>query len=169
MQRLTITIWTISNSAVFPSVLQGTITWAAKRSYGWSQSAITCSKLPTETLEQGVKYLWTYFTPCSSVCIVNFEQVNTGWDEIYLCCKLKFWYELIWIWKNGHNVFVNWACKMVVLMEDIPISIGSRSAVFHCWISFYSLTMHEFIHFQFAKAVLYVVYCLVNIVQPVES
>ena len=24
-------------------------------------------------------YLWTYFTPSSSVIIVNFEQVNTGW------------------------------------------------------------------------------------------
>ena len=23
--------------------------------------------------------LWTYFTPCSSVSIVNFEQVNAGW------------------------------------------------------------------------------------------
>ena len=22
----------------------------------------------------------TYFTPCSSVSIVNFEQVNAGWD-----------------------------------------------------------------------------------------
>ena len=29
----------------------------------------------------------TYFTPCSSVCIVNFEQVNAGWlegTELYL-------------------------------------------------------------------------------------
>ena len=24
-------------------------------------------------------YLWTYFTTCSSVSIVNFEQVNAGW------------------------------------------------------------------------------------------
>ena len=47
-----------------------------------------------ETLEQGVKYeviltiktperrRWKrckYFTPCSSVSIVNFEQVNAGW------------------------------------------------------------------------------------------
>ena len=24
-------------------------------------------------------YRWTYFTPCSSVSIVNFEQVNAGW------------------------------------------------------------------------------------------
>ena len=25
-------------------------------------------------------YLWTYFTPCSSVSIVNFERVIAGWD-----------------------------------------------------------------------------------------
>ena len=31
-----------------------------------SQPAFTCSKL-------------TYFTPCSSVSIVNFEQVNASW------------------------------------------------------------------------------------------
>ena len=24
----------------------------------------------------------TYFTPCSSVCIVNFEQVNASWEFI---------------------------------------------------------------------------------------
>ena len=24
-------------------------------------------------------HLWTYFTPCSSVSIVNFEQVNAAW------------------------------------------------------------------------------------------
>ena len=40
-----------------------------------SQSAVTCSKLTLETLEHGVKY----FTPCSSVFIVNFEQVNADW------------------------------------------------------------------------------------------
>ena len=39
------------------------------------QPAITCSRLTIETLEQGVKYVQS-FTPCSSVSIVNFEQVN---------------------------------------------------------------------------------------------
>ena len=29
--------------------------------------------------------LWTYFIPCSSVFIVNFEQVNAGWVSIYAC------------------------------------------------------------------------------------
>ena len=27
--------------------------------------------------------LWAYFTTCSSVCIVNFEQVNADWVMIY--------------------------------------------------------------------------------------
>ena len=34
---------------------------------------------PVETLEQGVKYVQSYFTPCSSVSIVNFEHVIAGW------------------------------------------------------------------------------------------
>ena len=42
--------------------------------YG-SQPAIACSKLTIETLEQGVKHL----TPCSSVSVVNFEQLNASW------------------------------------------------------------------------------------------
>ena len=45
-----------------------------------SQPAITCSKLTIESLEQGVKYV-----PCSSVSIVNFEQVNAGWDDDCIC------------------------------------------------------------------------------------
>ena len=36
-----------------------------------TQPAVTCSKLTTETLEQGVKYIQSY--QCSSVSIVNFE------------------------------------------------------------------------------------------------
>ena len=43
-----------------------------------SLSTFTCSKLAIETLEQG-KTL--DFTPCSSVCIVNFEHVNTDWGK----------------------------------------------------------------------------------------
>ena len=42
--------------------------------YG-SQPAITYSKLTIETLKQGVKQS----TPCSSVSIVNFQQLNAGW------------------------------------------------------------------------------------------
>ena len=41
-----------------------------------SQSAFTCSKLTTETLEQGVKHVQN----CSSVSVVNFEHVIASWD-----------------------------------------------------------------------------------------
>ena len=41
-----------------------------------SQSAFTCSKLTTETLEQGVKYVQN----CSSVSVVNFEHVIASWN-----------------------------------------------------------------------------------------
>ena len=60
-----------------------------------SQPTITCLKLTIETLEQDVKYVrsrrglfWclhchflAYFTPCSRVFMVNFEQVNAVWDR----------------------------------------------------------------------------------------
>ena len=64
----------------------------------YTKLAIACFKLTIETLEQGVKYvqseqqrhqndwlycqLWTYFTPYSKNSIVNFEQVNAGWENI---------------------------------------------------------------------------------------
>ena len=51
---------------------------------------MTCSKLTTETLEQGATYAnvhnkdtsTTHFTPCSIVSIVNSDQVNTGWVQL---------------------------------------------------------------------------------------
>ena len=56
------------------------------------QSAITCSKLTVETLDQGVKYvkLTTSFTSCSSVSIVNFELVNSGWEGYLGLCQTSF-------------------------------------------------------------------------------
>ena len=45
-----------------------------------------CSKLTIKTAERRLAsfwclyyQLWTYFTPCSSVSVVNFEYVNTNW------------------------------------------------------------------------------------------
>ena len=41
-----------------------------------------CSELTIKTLERRQwRQLWTYFTPCSSVSIVNFEHVIAGWVE----------------------------------------------------------------------------------------
>ena len=40
-----------------------------------------------------VSLLLTYFTPCSKVSIVNFEQVNVGWEEsiiTYFFTSLSF-------------------------------------------------------------------------------
>ena len=56
---------------------------------GTSQPAITCSKLTIETLKQeqvksrhqNKSLLLTYFTSCSSVSIINFEQVNADWVQ----------------------------------------------------------------------------------------
>ena len=40
-----------------------------------------CSKLTTKIPERRHGVVWTYFTPCSSDSIVNFERVNAGWDR----------------------------------------------------------------------------------------
>ena len=34
-------------------------------------------------------YLWTYFTPCSSVSFVDFEQINADWECSYEKCHLS--------------------------------------------------------------------------------
>ena len=34
---------------------------------------------------------WTYLTPCSSVSVVNFEQVNAGWQEIHFNYLFPYW------------------------------------------------------------------------------
>ena len=53
-----------------------------------------CSKVAIKTPErrqQCLYYsLWTYFTPCFSISVVNCEQVNSGWASVY------FWY---WHWR----------------------------------------------------------------------
>ena len=43
-----------------------------------------CSKLTTKIPERR-----TFFTPCSSISIVNFEQVNAGWDNYYQLLSLR--------------------------------------------------------------------------------
>ena len=44
---------------------------------------VTCSKLTRKTLEQGAQYFQSE-KPCSTVSIVNFEQVNAGWVQSQL-------------------------------------------------------------------------------------
>ena len=61
-----------------------------------------CPKLTIKTPEwrQGFYcQLWTYFTLCSSVSIVNFEHVNAGWKVIvlyyYLGSRAGFFVDLL--------------------------------------------------------------------------
>ena len=49
-----------------------------------------CSKLITNTPE-----LWTYFIPCSSVSIVNFEHVNADWES-RLFIKANYFFVFFW-------------------------------------------------------------------------
>ena len=63
-----------------------------------------CSKFTVKTLERLYCKLWTYFTPCSSVFIVNIEQLNAEWDcfcvyvhDIDQCNDSTF---LVYYWKK---------------------------------------------------------------------
>ena len=51
-----------------------------------TQLTFTCSKTIIERLEKGVKFvqseLLTYLTPCSSISIIYFEQVNVCWESV---------------------------------------------------------------------------------------
>ena len=57
------------------------------RTYNWiiwsnlcfAQSAFPCPKLTIGVVLVSLLLIGTYFTPCSSVSIVNSEQVNAGW------------------------------------------------------------------------------------------
>ena len=62
------------------------------------QSAFTCWKSKMETLEQGVFIvIWTYFTPCSLVSIVNIEHVIAGLEGMMTISLGDF------LWKYGHE------------------------------------------------------------------
>ena len=63
-----------------------------------TQLTFSCSKSTIKTLEKVVKYvqnsktpiqLWAYFTPFSSVSIVDFEQVSASWER-NVSCGLEF-------------------------------------------------------------------------------
>ena len=51
-----------------------------------TQLTFTCSKAIIERLEKGVKFvqseLLIYLTPCSSISIIYFEQVNVCWEAV---------------------------------------------------------------------------------------
>ena len=53
-----------------------------------SQPAFTCSPLASFCFPY--YWLWTFSTPCSSVSVVNFEHVITGWD-LHRIHSLGYW------------------------------------------------------------------------------
>ena len=56
-----------------------------------------CSQLTIKTPELG-----TYFTPCSSVSIVNFQWVNTGWGRSIRKYKVSAMSSIV----NGGAIFI---------------------------------------------------------------
>ena len=54
-----------------------------------------CPKLPIKTL---------YFTPCSSVSMINFEQVITGWDNS-TTSKIFLIYKLLTLKRQPFSIF----------------------------------------------------------------
>ena len=63
-----------------------------------SQPAFTCSKVNTRTMCEICSKLtiktperryWRYFTPCSSIFIVNFEHVIVGWVYSFSLCFFR--------------------------------------------------------------------------------
>ena len=73
----------------------------------WTRCEI-CSKLTIKTPEQRhwrrsgvfIVTFWTYFTPCSSISIVNFEQVmSTGLKAVV---NSKYWKESF-TWRQPKN------------------------------------------------------------------
>ena len=79
------------------------------------------------------RYLWTYFTPCSSVPIVNFEQVNTGWiQNIFLV--IANWHEnylnlskgTFWVWSI---IYDGTFCKIV--WKIVNFAKKNSSWMFH--------------------------------------
>ena len=62
------------------------------------------SKLTIKTPE---RCQWTYFTPCCSVSIVNFEQVNTGWGRTfvhsYALLRSLVFAKTHFMWNHSHK------------------------------------------------------------------
>ena len=82
-------------------------------------------KVVTGTLEKCVKYvqsicfyclLWTYFTPFSSISVVDFEQVNISWDSN----KTSFCSMLFSIWNDK---------VLQLIAHTTPYSLKYRKAL----------------------------------------
>ena len=64
--------------------------------------------------------LWTYFIPCSSVCIVNCEQVNTGWEDFdWLICSAVF-LTMLRSWNYCANLCKGYFYKLYTILLSTP-------------------------------------------------
>ena len=85
-----------------------------------------CSKLPIDTRKTPMTsfwclycVLWTYLTPCSSVSIINFEQINTGRVrnilkvEIFIIIFWPKFFNILYWWMKGLNT-INLPLKYLI-------------------------------------------------------
>ena len=79
--------------------------------------------------------LWTYFTPCSSVSITNFEQVNTGWvrawKPAYSLNSILFQLKLMYlITSNQITDKKYWTMKSFTGFQTLKFSSGFVKCIF---------------------------------------
>ena len=105
-----------------------------------------CSKSTIKTQERRLVsfwclycWLWTDFTPCYSVSIVNFEQVNAGWVIRRWIFNLQISLQwIIWCWQFGwrKGLVPPSTVKTMSLREKRPYSALFWSAYSYIWCQF---------------------------------
>ena len=71
-------------------------------------------------------WLWTYFIPCSSVSIINFVQVNSGWD-IFSNLKISLVYHIffkLFCWKDWDCIRQKLSFKDVLQISQENTCVG---------------------------------------------
>ena len=63
-------------------------------------------------------YLWTYFTPCSSVSIVNFEHVNADWEVNHWVLFLRINHHFSSCFENVNKMFRKYDWKSSCLAKS---------------------------------------------------
>ena len=72
-------------------------------------------------------YLWIYFTPCSSVTIINLEHVIAGW-VVPFCTCLKYRKRLFYVSRECRKRSVAWwiSCSLMIreLLKTLKYSVA---------------------------------------------
>ena len=55
----------------------------------WNMFKVNNKDTRTTPMASIYVFIWTYFTPCSSVSIFNFEQLNIGWETACMLNVLR--------------------------------------------------------------------------------